>query len=50
MKNEINPWVNKLLGVYQYSKTGNSDNRGLHTDFAKEAYIPMKLDTELFEI
>ena len=47
MKNQINPWVNNLLGVYQFSKIGNSDNRGLDTDFAKETYIPTKLDTEL---
>lgn len=47
MSNQINSWVNKLLGVYQYSKIGNSDNRGLDTDFAKETYIPTKLDKEL---
>jgi len=47
MEYKINPWINKLLGVYQYSKSGNSDNRGLDTDFARETYIPTKLDTEL---
>lgn len=47
MDKKINPWVNKLLGVYQFSKVGNSDNRGLDTEFAQETYIPTKLDTEL---
>lgn len=47
MEYKINPWINKLLGVYQYSKSGNSDNRALDTDFARETYIPTKLDTEL---
>ncbi len=47
MENLINPWVEKLLGVYQFSKIGNSDNRGLDTEFSKETYIPTKLDTEL---
>lgn len=47
MENQINHWVNNLLGVYQFSKAGNSDNRGLDTVFAKETYIPTKLDSEL---
>lgn len=47
MDKKINPWVNKLLGVYQFSKVGNSDNRGLDTEFSQKTYIPTKLDTEL---
>jgi serine/threonine protein kinase len=44
---KINPRVNDLLGVYQYSATANVDNRGLETDFAKATYIPTRLDTQL---
>jgi hypothetical protein len=50
MDRKINPWVNKLLGVYQFSKVGNSDNRGLDTEFAKETYIPLNLILSYFRM
>ena len=50
MNNQINPWVNNLLGVYQFSKTGNSDNRGLDTDFAERHIYPLNLILSFFQI
>lgn len=42
-----NSWVFDLLRIYQYSKIGNADNRGLDSEFAKQTYVPTKLDTQL---
>jgi len=42
-----NPWVDNLLGLYQHSLTGNFDNRGLASDFARKTYINTFLDNEL---
>lgn len=42
-----NHWVDNLLGLYQHSITGNFDNRGLASPFARETYINTLLDNEL---
>jgi len=42
-----NTWVDNLLGLYQHSSTGNFDNRGLASDFARKTYINTLLDDEL---
>ena len=43
----LNTWVDNLLGLYQHSLTGNFDNRGLASDFARKTYINTLLDNEL---
>lgn len=43
----INPTVDALRATYRNSRLGNSENRGLDTDFARQTYIPTRLDTEL---
>ncbi|MBL8149833.1 MAG: protein kinase, partial [Blastocatellia bacterium] len=46
-KRAINHFVNELRGSYRNSKYGNSDNRGLDTEFATSTYVPTPLDTHL---
>lgn len=43
----VNHVVNALRGAYRNSRIGNPDNRGLDTDFAKDTYVPTRLDTDL---
>jgi len=43
----INPWVEQVRGLYRNSATGNADNRGLDTDFARRTYVPTRLDMQL---
>jgi serine/threonine protein kinase len=44
---QINPWVDGVRGLYRDSATGNADNRGLDTEFARETYVPTALDERL---
>ncbi|MDW8157557.1 MAG: protein kinase, partial [Bacteroidia bacterium] len=44
-----NPQVENLLKIYQRSQQGNSDNRGLKTQFAYDTYIETLLDKELID-
>ena len=41
------PWVRDLRGLYRNSATGNADNRGLDSDFARQTYVPTMLDLQL---
>jgi serine/threonine protein kinase len=43
----VNPVVDSLRGLYRASGIGNTDNRGLDSDFAQRTYVPTQLDTEL---
>jgi len=47
MTPQQNTWVNNLLSLYQHSRTGNSENRGLTSEFARQTYIETRLDTNL---
>jgi len=40
-------WVHQLRGLYRNSATGNADNRGLDSIFARDTYIPTLLDHRL---
>jgi serine/threonine protein kinase len=40
-------WVRQLRGLYRNSASGNADNRGLDSDFARDTYVPTLLDMEL---
>jgi serine/threonine protein kinase len=40
-------WVHRLRGLYRNSATGNADNRGLDSPFARETYIDTLLDRSL---
>ncbi|MGI8477282.1 MAG: protein kinase domain-containing protein, partial [Thermomicrobiales bacterium] len=41
-------WIDKLRGVFRNSRRGNSDNRGLDTDFARDTYVRTGLDSLLW--
>ncbi len=41
------PWVRQIRGLYRNSASGNPDNRGLDSDFARATYVPTRLDTDL---
>ena len=43
----INPTVAALRAVYRNSRAGNTDNRGLDTDFARGTYVETHLDEHL---
>jgi len=43
----VNPTVAALRGLYRHSRIGNAGNRGLDDVFAKDTYVPTRLDTEL---
>ena len=43
----VNPVVDSLRGLYRASGIGNDDNRGLDSPFARQTYVPTRLDTEL---
>jgi serine/threonine protein kinase len=43
----INPWVDSVRGLMRTSASGNSDNRGLDTEFVRNTYVPTALDTRL---
>jgi serine/threonine protein kinase len=40
-------WVRKLRGLYRNSATGNADNRGLDSAFARDTYVRTLLDNSL---
>ena len=40
-------WVRQIRGLYRNSASGNPDNRGLDSDFARITYVPTRLDTSL---
>ena len=41
---KTNPVVVKLRSLFRNSDGGNADNRGLDSDFARETYVPTRLD------
>lgn len=43
----VNPWVDEIRRLYRNSRLGNSENRGLDTNFARETYVQTALDTDL---
>ena len=43
----VNPTVDALRLVYRNSRIGNTDNRGLESEFAKSTYVETLLDTAL---
>lgn len=43
----MNPWADKVRGLYRNSSAGNADNRGLDSDFVRQTYVPTALDTQL---
>ena len=45
--NEVE-WLQYLLQSYPGSRWGNSETRGLDTDFAKETYVETRLEKELY--
>jgi serine/threonine protein kinase len=44
---QINPWVDAVRGLYRDSASGNADNRGLDSQFARVTYVPTALDERL---
>jgi serine/threonine protein kinase len=46
-ENLVNPTVDHLRGLYRASTVGNSGNRGLDEQFARDTYVPTLLDTRL---
>jgi len=46
-KEIILDWVTSLRGLYRNSASGNADNRGLDTEFARATYVPTMLDARL---
>jgi serine/threonine protein kinase len=43
----VNPTVDALRALYRNSRAGNSDNRGLDTEFARGTYVETHLDEQL---
>lgn len=41
---KINPVVFQLRSLFRNSDGGNADNRGLDSDFARQTYVPTRLD------
>jgi len=46
-KRAVLDWVRDLRGLYRNSASGNADNRGLDSDFARQTYVPTMLDSRL---
>ena len=46
--NEV-PWLAQLLASYPGSQWGNSETRGLDSDFARNTYVETDLEAELWE-
>lgn len=44
---EVNPFVEELRRAYRNSSIGNTNNRGLESQFSRDTYVETKLDTEL---
>ena len=47
-ENEV-PWLQSLLQSYPGSRWGNSETRGLDTDFASQTYVETNLEQSLFD-
>ena len=47
-ENEV-PWLLSLLQSYPGSRWGNSETRGLDTDFASQTYVETNLEQSLFD-
>ena len=47
-ENEV-PWLRSLLQSYPGSRRGNSETRGLDTDFAADTYVETALEKALFD-
>jgi serine/threonine protein kinase len=47
---QINPYVDKIRGLYRSSVIGNEDMKGLDSDFAQRTYLPTRLDTDLLPL
>ncbi|EFH80222.1 serine/threonine protein kinase [Ktedonobacter racemifer] len=47
LKDEINTWVDNIRSLYRNSDIGNTNNRGLDSDFVRETYIQTALDRNL---
>lgn len=45
----ITPWLRSLLTAYPGSRHGNSETRGLDSEFALNTYVRTRLDDALFE-
>ena len=43
------PWLEQLLASYPGSRWGNSETRGLDSDFARDTYVETELEAELWE-
>ncbi len=43
------PWLLSLLKSYPGSKWGNSETRGLDTEFAENTYVPTELEETLYQ-
>ncbi|MBE3558806.1 MAG: NERD domain-containing protein [Ktedonobacteraceae bacterium] len=48
--NLVNSWVDDIRSLYRNSGTGNTDNRGLDSDFVRQTYVPTALDLELLPL
>lgn len=48
--NQVNPWVDNIRSLYRNSGAGNTNNRGLDSDFVRETYIPTALDQKLLPL
>lgn len=46
--NEV-PWLQQLMASYPGSRWGNSETRGLDSDFARKTYVETDLEEELWE-
>ncbi len=46
--NEV-PWLAQLLASYPGSQWGNSETRGLDSDFARNTYVETELEADLWE-
>ena len=46
--NEV-PWLEQLLASYPGSRWGNSETRGLDSDFARNTYVETELEADLWE-
>ena len=47
--NEVGDWLKSLLRSYPGSRWGNSETRGLDTDFASDTYVETALEKALYE-
>ncbi|NLS90940.1 MAG: protein kinase [Planctomycetaceae bacterium] len=43
----LNPFVDELRRAYRNSRIGNTNNRGLESDFSRDTYVETRLDKDL---